>query len=377
MRRIAVALVLITLFFVSGCGQKQTYYKNSNQTRNFDQDVAYCKSVAIGSIQRPNMQQYQNNASVYAPVSGTMRDQYGNTYYYQENYNPMAAAQSNMNMAQQGFNNAAVSMQNLAAQLEAEGARTTVFNQCMAQFGWTQISKEEYDQRQLARKDPLLAMIQAAEQGDGWSSFLLAVAYGTGSVIGNKRVQQDPSQSIKWLQKSAEQGDINGQFHLGIMYRGGYDVVLAKDEYKAVELVRKAAERGYMDGQRTLGEFYASGFGGVPKDGRKALEWFKKAAEQGDPLAQNMIGHVYNDGLGVPKNKKQATEWYRKSIPGLRHKAEIGNAHAQYLLYFCLYEGLGVPKDTTEAVVWLKKAAEQGYGGAQEALSKMKQAGHL
>ena len=102
-----------------------------------------------------------------------------------------------------------------------------------------------------------------------------------------------------------------------------------------------------------------------------------KAAEQGDPLAQNMIGHVYNDGLGVPKNKKQATEWYRKSIPGLRHKAEIGNAHAQYLLYFCLYEGLGVPKDKTEAVVWLKKAAEQGYGGAQEALSKMKQTGHL
>ena len=371
-----VLLVAFTALLLSGCGGK-TYYKNMDTSRNLEQDAAYCKSVAVGSVSMPNIQQYQNNAAPYAPGSGTMVDQHGNTYRYQETYNPMAAAQSNMNMAQQNFANAAVSMQNLASQLDVNNARQAIANQCMAQLGWTQISKEEYDQRQLARKDPLLAMIQAAEQGDGWSSFLLAVAYGTGSVIGNKRVQQDPSQSIKWLQKSAEQGDINGQFHLGIMYRGGYDVVLAKDEYKAVELVRKAAERGYMDGQRTLGEFYASGFGGVPKDGRKALEWFKKAAEQGDPLAQNMIGHVYNDGLGVPKNKKQATEWYRKSIPGLRHKAEIGNAHAQYLLYFCLYEGLGVPKDTTEAVVWLKKAAEQGYGGAQEALSKMKQAGHL
>lgn len=371
-----ILLVAFTALLLSGCGGK-TYYKNMNTSRNLEQDAAYCKSVAAGSVLMPNMQQYQNNATSYAPGSGTMVDQHGNTYRYQETYNPMAAAQSNMNMAQQNFANAAVSMQNLASQLDVNNARQAIANQCMAQLGWTQISKEEYDQRQLARKDPLLAMIQAAEQGDGWSSFLLAVAYGTGSVIGNKRVQQDPSQSIKWLQKSAEQGDINGQFHLGIMYRGGYDVVLAKDEYKAVELVRKAAERGYMDGQRTLGEFYASGFGDVPKDGRKALEWFKKAAEQGDPLAQNMIGHVYNDGLGVPKNKKQATEWYRKSIPGLRHKAEIGNAHAQYLLYFCLYEGLGVPKDKTEAVVWLKKAAEQGDGGAQEELSKMKQTGHL
>lgn len=334
MRRIAVALVLITLFFVSGCGQKQTYYKNSNQTRNFDQDVAYCKSVAIGSIQRPNMQQYQNNASVYAPVSGTMRDQYGNAYYYQENYNPMAAAQSNMNMAQQGFNNAAVSMQNLAAQLEAEGARTTVFNQCMAQFGWTQISKEENDRLQQLRANPYQAVIHAAEQGNANAQVYLAGMYSRGD-----GVQQNSAQAVKWMRKAAEQGDPNGQHYLGEMYAGGY--------------------------------------GGLVKDESNALEWFRKAAAQRHPIALCIIGDAYFNGLGVSKDRAQAIEWYSKAVPGLSGSAQNGMPEAQFKLAYLLFNGFGVAKDEAQAVMWLKKAAEQGYQPAQDELSKMKQAGYL
>lgn len=154
MKKIATVFILIALFFVFGCGQKQTYYKNMNPTRNFDQDVAYCRAIATGAVQAPSTQQYQNNALPYAPGSGTMQDQYGNTYRYQEAYNPMAASQSSMNMAQQSFNNAAITMQNVAAQSAANAARAVVFNQCMSQLGWSQISKEENDRLQQLRANP-------------------------------------------------------------------------------------------------------------------------------------------------------------------------------------------------------------------------------
>ena len=326
-------IVFAVAIFVSGCGSK-TYYSNNDSTRSFEQDVAYCKSVAIGSVPMPTIQQYQNNTQPYAPSSGTMRDQYGNVYRYQENYNPMAAAQGNMAMAQQNFNNAATSLQNSAAQLEAQGARNAEVNQCMAQLGWRQISEKEYEHRQQLRANPHLAVQQAAEQGNANAQYWLAMMYFSG-----KGARQDPTQAVRWAKISAEQGN--------------------------------------PDAQHFLGRAYVDGYGGLEKSETKSVMWQKKAAEQGHPIAQDMVGDAYFYGSGVPEDKKQAMEWYRKAVPGLRGSAENGMAEAQFRLAGSLFSGSGVAKDEAEALIWLKKAAEQGYQPAQNELSKMKQAGYL
>ena len=326
-------ITFITMFFISGCGSK-TYYANNDSKRNFEQDVAYCNSVAVGSVQIPNMQQYQSNAPGYAPGSGTMIDQHGNVYRYQENYNPMAASQNNMNMAQQNFNNAAISLQNSAAQLEANNARATVFNQCMSQLGWTQISKEEHDRRQQLRANPHQAVMLAAEQGNARAQYQLAIMYFCGG-----GVPQDPAQAIKWARISAEQGN--------------------------------------PDAQHFLGRAYVDGYGGLPKDESESVRWQLKAAEQRHPIAQAMVGDAYFNGFGVPQNRNQAIEWYRKAAPGLIGSAENGMPEAQFKLAYLLFNGFGVTKDEAQAVMWIKKAAEQGYQPAQDELSKMKQAGYL
>ena len=49
---------------------------------------------------------------------------------------------------------------------------------------------------------------------------------------------------------------------------------------------------------------------GVPKDYKEAVEWYKKAAEQEYVDAQNNLGTMYAKGLGVPKDYIQAYAWF-------------------------------------------------------------------
>ena len=44
-----------------------------------------------------------------------------------------------------------------------------------------------------------------------------------------------------------------------------------------------------------------------------ATEWFRKAAEQGDADSQLDLGWMYLDGLGVPKDEKEAAKWFQKA----------------------------------------------------------------
>ena len=64
------------------------------------------------------------------------------------------------------------------------------------------------------------------------------------------------------LRAKAEQGDVQAQYNLGIMYetgRGG-----PQDEAEAVRWYRLAAERGLADAQVNLGNSYSNGLG-VPR----------------------------------------------------------------------------------------------------------------
>jgi uncharacterized protein len=56
----------------------------------------------------------------------------------------------------------------------------------------------------------------------------------------------------------------------------------------------------------------------------------------------------------------------------LRNAADNGDASAQTFLGQICYSGLvGVPQDYAQAVAWFRKAADQGYGLAQQFLSEM------
>lgn len=164
-------------------------------------------------------------------------------------------------------------------------------------------------------------------------------------------VPQDNKQAAIWLQKSAEQGNVNAQVELGVVFDK------LQDYPQALTWYRKAAEQGNARAEYNLGLCYQNGES-VPKDGTQAIAWYRKAANQGDPLAQDNLAVMYDKGLGIPQDYTQAAYWYRKA-------AQQGLADAQYGLGFLYLHGNGVPRDETQATSWMLKAAQQGESRAQ------------
>ena len=83
---------------------------------------------------------------------------------------------------------------------------------------------------------------------------------------------------LKELTEKAEQGDVDSQTSLSVMYRGGYGVypykdfgwfMGDKDMTKCVYWKTKAAEQGHLHSQRSLALYYCFGHG-VVKDNDKS-----------------------------------------------------------------------------------------------------------
>ena len=104
----------------------------------------------------------------------------------------------------------------------------------------------------------------------------------------------------------AEQGDMEAQFNLGVLYEEGIEVpdngklrVVKQDYRKAFEWFTKSAEQGHADAQNNLGLMYKEG-SAIPQNDYEAFKWFAKSAEQGHADAQNNLGLIYRDGKETP-----------------------------------------------------------------------------
>lgn len=129
--------------------------------------------------------------------------------------------------------------------------------------------------------------------------------------------------------KAAEQGDINAQFLLGVMYHDGQGVRL--DYNQAAFWLIKAAELGSSSAQHNIGIMYFKGQG-ITQDYNQAAYWITKSAEQGVAESQGILGLMYYNGEGVPKNFKLAYVWlYLASAQGLENANEIRNTIAEQL----------------------------------------------
>jgi len=141
---------------------------------------------------------------------------------------------------------------------------------------------------------------------------------------------------------------------------------------EAFLMLKALAEEGYSDPEAlvALGDCYCHGEG-VDMDYREAMVWYAKAAEMGHDFAQKEMGDCYFFGKGgMPQDFRMAVEWWGKS-------AGQGNYGAQFNLGSCYCNGEGVSKDYAKAAAWYRKAAEQGFGMAQEQLEKLKNEGKI
>src|SRR6267142_1665935 len=193
--------------------------------------------------------------------------------------------------------------------------------------------------------------------------FLLALAMGLTLVaLPGVGFAASDEETVRLLQRDADQGNANAQVRLGYFYENGRGG-LTKDDREAVRLFKLAADQGNAYAQQNLGGFYRDGRGGLTKDDREAVRLFKLAADQALADARASLGYFYETGRGgLAKDTREAARLYRLA-------ADQGNAAAQNNLgVFYRDGGGGLTKDDREALRHFKLAADQGNSYGQHNL---------
>lgn len=199
-------------------------------------------------------------------------------------------------------------------------------------------------------------LVQSAEQGDAEAQFQLGVMHGCG--FGG--FEQDSAEALTWYRRSAEQGFAAAQSALGTAY--AYGELVEKDYAEAARWCRLAAEQGDSDGQFCLALLYANG-AGVEQDDAESVKWLRLAGERRDGMAQARLGDLYAAGEGgVRRDPVEADKWYRLAT---RTDVEVTMMAGQEftsgreVLFHLLVlgkmyrDGFGLPRDDVAAYKWL------------------------
>ncbi len=167
----------------------------------------------------------------------------------------------------------------------------------------------------------LLAEDDGAEKGawvvveDGVSSFAGESASSTPTVALPDNVfhipVSDPGRLrdlVAAYRRLAEEGDMEGQFALAVLYLLGQGV--PRDREQGLAWMRRAAEQGYFPAQSYL-RLAGPDFGSVPLRGSILLDWAKARALQWDPQAFYLLGRVFETGRGVQRDPTEARRWFQ------------------------------------------------------------------
>ena len=116
----------------------------------------------------------------------------------------------------------------------------------------------------------------------------------------------DYKEALEIWRPLADQGDVDAQYNIGLMYE------VTQNYKEAVKWYRLAAVQGNEGAQYNIGVLYAQGHG-VTQNYKEAVKWYRLAAVQEDAVAQYNIGAMYHNGQGVTKDYIRAHMWYNLS----------------------------------------------------------------
>ena len=109
---------------------------------------------------------------------------------------------------------------------------------------------------------------------------------------------------------------------------------------------------------------------GVPRDEKQAFEWYGKAGDLGIGAAFTHRGLMYAEGRGVQaKDDRAAAVCFRMA-------ANLDDAAGEYRLGRACAEGRGVPQDDRLAAFWFRKAALHDDSAAAHQLGLLYASGH-
>ena len=188
-----------------------------------------------------------------------------------------------------------------------------------------------------------------AESGNSLAQFYVGECFFNGwcTIIKNS------SDSFKWFEKSALNGNAVGMNCLGTSYLYGRGVTLNYE--KAFDCFEKSARNGNAAGMDNLALCYLNGWG-VEQNKSEAFKWCEMAAKNSSVKGMMNLGTYYRYGYGTTENEKMAFYWFRKS-------ALHGSAVGMDYLGWCYEHGYGTDKSILDAFKWYTDSAALGSSG--------------
>jgi TPR repeat protein len=187
----------------------------------------------------------------------------------------------------------------------------------------------------------------------------------------------ETEKAVQSLEYAAENGHPLAQWKLGRMYAEGEGV--KHNDLKAFEYFRRIADAHADDNPNTrearfvanafvaLGQYYLQGIPNtaVKRDPERAREMFAYAASYfRDPEAQYYLARLYLDGVGAPRDPRQAARWFGLSA----HK---GLCKAQAMLGAMLFTGDHVPRQAARGLMWLTLAKDSADPSDQAWINRL------
>jgi len=142
----------------------------------------------------------------------------------------------------------------------------------------------------------------AVAAGDPAAEYELGSRYAEG-----RGVSQNPSEAVRWLERSAKSGFVPAQFRLAGHYEKGDGV--KKDIQAARKLYTAAAGKGHAKAMHNLAVLYAEGSDGKP-DYKSAAHWFRKAAAYGISDSQYNLAILHARGIGAEPSLTESYKWF-------------------------------------------------------------------
>lgn len=93
--------------------------------------------------------------------------------------------------------------------------------------------------------------------------------------------------------------------------------------YAPLKKLMESAQAGNVDAQYNLGVLYFEGKD-APQDYIEAAKWYSAAADQGDKQAQFNLGLMFYRGIGLPQNYEYAYQLFELAACQGDERARLG-----------------------------------------------------
>jgi len=157
-------------------------------------------------------------------------------------------------------------------------------------------------------------LLSAAKKGHSGAQYIMFELYRDGltdlgvGTEGNIILARDKINQLLWLLKSADGGNIEALYELGLFYI--FADPITEDEREAIKYFRRAAELGHGRAAMKLGFYYLKGIY-IKKDIGEGIRWLVKSTELGYIESNKFLSRIYKNGeYGVKKDEK-LSEYYK------------------------------------------------------------------